>query len=627
MRRTLLALLLLCACAISAASGQDAPNQVRIVLRDGTALDVTEGDFRTFTIPKGPNAPNGPQPLYVRLTDDILETRNGGRGDVYNQGGIPQPMYAQWVVGRFPRKTIFAPELIGARRSTQMATADDWLLISPHDPKHPARKAALADPAYAPSVFWPMWDGGEGSVWNLVDEKDPLGLKHAPDAAGWARVRDLFEIDEDLIAAEPMAAKMMDLYRWDATCLDPNLPPGQTLEGWLMVGTNLARFGGGPWAPTRGGAAIMHTHYTGGCPVVPDGTGGLKPWYEAETHWWVYAARRWPSEDAKRSFKIAYDMTSKSIAAHHIRSDAQHPLRNAWRNEGNEWSGPHAAPRETWQVHKRGTAGPTPYRAKMWPGKAFAAALACPSNPVFVDSADRCVDYYMGGPGLPPQSGEMRIFGNTLRGMYLAHGYLVLIGDTARASAMRAKAETAIKNAHTLANPSSGAYAVDWLPATNTSGTPFTAQTIGDFEGALTMMVKWTQDQGTNTPEVKAWVIRCCEWALTHTTRRAAGLSTDGLLMREWAYNWKPDPLNWNGKPVAVTYNGGLHTAYFLQLRDHLGPQWKAHFDEMQRYTYRNPGHAIHDCGAIHNGGFNWTSAGKWNKDDCIACWFKKRTP
>lgn len=619
-----LAAALLALCWLLAGQGI---NQVRIVLRDGTYLDVNEGESEVFTIARGVNAPNGPQPLYVQVTDNLLVTRNGGRCDVYNQGGVPQPIYWDWIVATLPDKTIYAPEFIGARLASGNSTF--WVLAAPTDRKHPARKAAIMDPnpniglAYAPSTTYPFWDGGEGAVWNFVDPADNLGVALAPDAAGWAKVRDLFAVNEALIASEPMAAKMMDLYRWDATCLDPNLPRPQTLEGWLLVGENLATVAvGGPWGYSKAGPSIMHTWYTGVCPTVPDGTGGLKPWYEAETHWWVYAARHWPSDEAKMSFKAAYDLTSRSIAGHHIRSDAAHPLKNAWRNEGNEYSGPHPAPRETWQIHKRGTAGPVPYRAKMWCGKSLAAALACPSNPVFVDSADRSIEYFTAGPGLPPASGEHRIFGNTLRNMLLCYRYCVLIGDTTRAAALRTKAETAIANAYTLANPSSGAYAVDWLPATNTSGTPFTANNIADFEGALTMMLVWTVDEKTNTPQVKDWVVRCCEWALTYMTRRAAGFSTDWLPMREWAYYFVPNPADWNGPPATVVYNGGLHTSYALPMRDRLAPYWASHFNEMQRYTFRNPAHAIQDCGAIHDGGFNYTSAGKWNKDLAMACWF-----
>lgn len=636
MRRVLAALFLIAAFAL----GQ---NEAWIQLRDGTNFRLAEGDHRLILLPAGPNAPNG-APLFVELSKSRLYVRNGGIPDVYNFGGKPQPVYFRWVVGRFPGRTIFGAEAMDAR-NVAAPHPDDWVLVSPNDPKNPARTAALktatgAPSVYAASVDEAFLDGGEGLEYALVDPTDVRELKPL-DPANLAKVLELLGVDGALIAAEPMAAKMLDTFHFDDTCTTPGLPRAKTLEGWIMYPENMAAVGtGGPWAihpdpdgpngPLLGqyGPDLLRTWYTSLCPTVPDSMGGLKPWYEAETHWWVYAARHWPSEDAQLAYKIASDITRRSINAHQIRTDAAHGLKNAWRNEGCEYSGPNAPHSNrvdsVYKIHKRGTAATVPYPAKFWHGKVFAAALARPDDLTFVDSANRCIDYWLVNGFPSGRSGEQRIMSNSLRNGLLAYRYCVMTNDP-RASALLAKATLLLDDEFRRANPTNGAYAVDWVTATLQPGVkPFDRNEIEQMEGLLTALVRW-EELGAGTRATRDWIWRCVDWAFTHLPR-STGTATDGQPMKEWPYRFIPDPGNWNGPP-SVSFNGGLHASYLVAIAPDVEAKFPgkhtATMAALRRQAYRNPAFVPQHSGAITTDAFNYTSGGKWQKILCMGTWLK----
>lgn len=611
-------------------------NQAYVQLRDGTNIFVAEGQKLDLNIAPGVNAPNG-CPLHLELTKTRFRVRNGGIPDTYNYPATPrpQPLYFRWRIVRAPGRTLFCPHECGARND-QTLHPDDWILTGPDDPKNPARTGAIWPPAgrppspYTASHDFAFLDGGEGTEDALLDPDDLLELGPL-DESNLAKVLDILGVNEDLIAAEPMAAKMLDTFHLDATCFNPKLPYKDTLEGWILQPENMAEVGrGGVWANALGGPQLLRTWYTGFCPLVPDSMSGMKPWYEAETFWWVFAARHWKDrpEEARLAYAVACHLTRRAVNRHQMRCDAPHGLKNAWRNEGGEWCGPTRKPdgsllgNHYWPVHqisKAGSAATVPYPAKFWMGKVFAAATARPDDETFVDSAHRCVEYFLTN-GIPSQhTSEQRILSNSLRNALFAYRWLVDRGDQ-RAHTLFDVVSARLNSEYALANPSNGAYAVDWVTATNKPGvTPFTTPEIEQMEGLLTAMVRWAQ-LGAGSQTTRDWIWRCVDWEMTHLPK-PMGTATDGQPMWEWPYRFIPNASNWNGPPL-VNFNGGPHSAYLVPIFPDIEARFPGKFTArmagLQRKAYRDPDHCVANSGAISSGKFNWTSGGKHQKIECI---------
>lgn len=205
---------------LAAATFAGAQNVAEIVLGDGTRVLVTESRPVAVT----------PRVTAV-LARDHLRIRNGGNPDRFNTTAFtPEPWYFREIVITCPGRR---PQLWPFDLSAPGPGAEQWTVAGEQSFKHGHHEALdPAQPWYLPSRTLHMLDGGDTFYVRLTTLADPyeLGPSTPLQIAEATRISD---IDQTLLSGWPLARANLDLYRFDASSLDPAAQP--RTQGWFLV--------------------------------------------------------------------------------------------------------------------------------------------------------------------------------------------------------------------------------------------------------------------------------------------------------------------------------------------------------------------------------------------------------
>lgn len=603
----------------------------RLTFRDGTILQINEGDVVTYTTGLGAgtlNAPNSSPGLAIRMTSTELEIRNKGVADGF-AGALGNPVYFQSLMVHIPGKTIyFGQEYYGV---TQTGT-DDYQLIAVNDPKHTSRTATITSATYSPSRDFHFLEGGEAIHYRFAPIGDPAETSLIPAQAQIDDALALLNLATTRIAAYPMLDHVMNLYQHVTTGPGAYNNPAADQKAvrmtWLTKIANIDA--------THANNQITHlnpmpyTKWYGGMWVMtPDGTGMLRPGMYMTEAWF---AVDWLRHGASHIDSYHYGLAQMrhKIATSMTRFDTANQFKNMWRNESNGYVSANSPAPYPAQIHKSGTAGVYfPCNAKSWDLGLAIWRLLRPDDALITDAFDRRVSqlltttYPPAGSGTFFNGGELRMGSWLLNSLWYFYRVHQLLGNTATANQLKAKAETFIEGIFVAINQAPGATKPLWIPCTtNPTTTPMTASSIsGAGEGIYIAMAHWMADAGTN-PTRLAYFKLMCAWAMDNLSRPLA----NGR--REWAYYFVPNMsgggTTWNGPPT-VTYNGGHHHAWMVALEPYMETWYPAtytsRFVELNNFLQNYPGFSPAVTGAMvsGNGAMNydawpqkWTGIVAW---------------
>lgn len=246
-------------------------------------------------------------------------------------------------------------------------------------------------------------DGGVRMLpFRMVPADDPWELrllaKRTP--AQFAKAAYILNLDDARVARWPWLKKMLDLYRFDASSLNPFAPPGTRNEGWLHVPEHfMSRWQGHP----GGEAAIRHWYGFG---TKQAGVSLSNEHYGHEADWIASGMRNGANpKQAVLDLTVGLYLLRWKIAFGLIDCDAPNPHKGRWRNESGSDS--------------RGTAGMQPSAAKEYDLGLCLAHTLLPEDPLIARGFQVRLDYWLHSGQPWSGNGGARNLGRALQNLLI----------------------------------------------------------------------------------------------------------------------------------------------------------------------------------------------------------------
>lgn len=401
--------------------------------------------------------------LYPACEALEVRERNPGLPDAWGQGWTPGApvLFDSWQVTA-PGRTLLYGSAFGATVS-----GDTWTLAHPSDFHYRANRNGVP--------IWPALAGhhailpGDTLYARFVPADDPWELRMLAAIPGQAVARALavLDFDEARIARWPWLQKMLGLYKFDATSLDPSTPPGHRDAAWLLNPPCFMR----RWSAQPDGLPALAHWY--GLGTRQAGVSLTNEHYGSDAAWIGQGLRA----SDHRALTIGLYLLRAKIAYGLIDCDTACKHRGKWRTESGD--------------NVRGTQGMVPSWAKEYDRGLAAASVLLPNDDFIQCGAQLRRSYLLTAGHEWTGSGGARNIGHYLENLW--HWY-VATGDPAFMVKAEAEIAFALAKCH-----------YPWFPENPGS------MTVSAGEGllALAMCRRW-MGPTPQTDAMLAWTLANC---------------------------------------------------------------------------------------------------------------------
>lgn len=499
---------------------------------------------------EGALLPGGGEAFEVRL-------RNGGLPDNWgwsktptrSWGWTPGPpiCFSQWEVVVDEGLTLLAGGMYGARHDSQ-----SWKLATPSDWKVPAKRSGVD--------LWPGTETyhrvfpGDTLYARFVPADDPFELRYQAKEITPQRRAHALQImgfNEGAIARWPWLKKILNLYRYDASSINPNTPPGYRNCGWLLVPKCFMK----RWPNYGGGMASLAHWYGLGSRSAVGAENLVNEHYDPPAAWIGRGLRDYDPVAVTCGMyllrhKIAYGLIDCD--------DTSNWMWGKWRNEKGDVA--------------RGTTGMAPSPAKEYDKSLAMASVLFPDEPMIARAAKIRQDHLLGWKDHAwTGSGGTRNLGHFLEN--LRHWWIATGND-----AFKDKAAAEITFALSVVG------ALPYIPENRVTG----QVCAGEGISALAAMVWWERQEAVNQHSTKIAALQ--DWHIANGFNHATGqtpyevyANPDGTI-KKMVWNGTFQGCNWLQVPGLYPYSTLIEGCMFTKYANNAdcdaafggeGPGWE----------------------------------------------------